>query len=76
LETAFGYAGLDPYKYLQIDERLKRPHEVPLLLGDSSKARKVLGWEPKVNFTQLVKMCYQSDFALAIQEVSKKKNES
>jgi GDPmannose 4,6-dehydratase len=70
LETAFGYAGLDPYKYLQIDERLKRPHEVPLLLGDSSKARKVLGWEPKVNFTQLIKMCYHSDLGIAIKEAA------
>lgn len=70
LETAFDYAGLDPYRYLKIDHRLMRPHEVPLLLGDSSKAKKVLGWEPKVKFKDLVEMCYLGDLALAIKELT------
>ncbi|HIG58945.1 MAG TPA: hypothetical protein EYQ21_06105, partial [Flavobacteriales bacterium] len=54
LEEVFNCAGLDPYKYLQIDERLKRPQEVPFLLGDNSKAKKVLGWKPKYGFKSLL----------------------
>jgi len=44
-----------------IDERLKRPHEVPLLLGDMSKAKNVLGWEPKTKFKELAKLMYHED---------------
>jgi len=61
LQVVFDYAGLDVDKYVKIDERLFRPHEVPLLLGDSTKARKKLGWEPKVNFDGLAKMMYDED---------------
>ena len=46
---------------LEIDERLFRPHEVPLLLGDATKAKEKLGWEPKVNFEGLAKMMYDED---------------
>jgi len=62
LETVFDIAGLDIEKYVQIDPRLFRPHEVPILLGDSSKARKTLNWSPKVDFKGLAKMMYNSDY--------------
>ena len=61
LEVAFGLANLDYKKYVEIDPRLYRPHEVPFLQGDSSKAQKILDWKPKVNFNNLVEMMYKSD---------------
>jgi GDPmannose 4,6-dehydratase len=61
LTVAFDYAKLDWKKYVAIDKRYFRPTEVDLLLGDSSKARRVLKWKPKVNFTQLVHMMVDSD---------------
>jgi GDPmannose 4,6-dehydratase len=61
LEVAFGLVDLDYKKYVEIDARLFRPHEVPFLQGDSSKAQRVLGWKPKVSFQELVKLMYQSD---------------
>ena len=61
LQVVFNYAGLDVNKYVKIDERLFRPHEVPLLLGDPTKARDKLGWEPKINFEALAKMMYDED---------------
>ena len=47
------------------------PHEVPLLLGDPSKAKEKLGWEPKTKFSNLAGMMYHSDFHLATQELQK-----
>jgi len=64
LEETFKVAGLDPYKYLKIDERLLRPQEVPFLLGDASKAREKLGWVPRTPFKKLVKEMYESDLEL------------
>lgn len=61
LEEAFGYAGLNWKKYVEIDKRYFRPTEVDVLIGDSSKARKILKWKPKVNFKQLVKMMVDAD---------------
>ena len=61
LQVVFDCAGLDVDKYVRIDERLFRPHEVPLLLGDATKAKEKLGWEPKVNFEGLAKMMYDED---------------
>ncbi len=61
LQVVFDYAGLDVDKYVKIDERFFRPHEVPLLLGDAAKAKEKLGWEPKVNFEGLAKMMYDED---------------
>ncbi len=63
LEEAFGYAGLDWQKYVEIDKRYFRPTEVDLLIGDAAKAKKILGWEPKVKFKELVKMMVDSDMA-------------
>ena len=61
LETVFEQAGLSIEKHVRIDERLFRPHEVPLLLGDPTKAKKILNWEPKVNFKELAAMMYEAD---------------
>ena len=52
LHEVFDYAGLSVKKHLETDKRLYRPHEVPLLLGDASKAKKKLNWEPKVKFKE------------------------
>tara|TARA_Y100000310_G_scaffold163309_1_gene163147 strand:- start:479 stop:1453 length:975 start_codon:yes stop_codon:yes gene_type:complete len=61
LEKVFEYAGLDPYKYVKIDKRLFRPHEVPYLVGDNSKAKEKLGWKPHYTFETLVKEMYEKD---------------
>jgi len=61
LYETFSIAGLDVDKHVEIDERLFRPHEVPLLLGDASKAHRELGWKPKTSFKQLVRMMYEQD---------------
>lgn len=61
LDVVFEYAGLDTKKYVEIDERLFRPHEVPLLLGDATKSEKKLGWKPKVRFNELAIMMYEED---------------
>jgi GDPmannose 4,6-dehydratase len=63
VETAFGYAGLDWKKYVRVDPAFIRPAEVDHLIGDASKARRVLGWEPKVGFEQLVAMMVDADVA-------------
>lgn len=61
LEKTFEIAGLSIEDHVVIDSRLFRPHEVPVLLGDSSKAREEMGWEPSVTFDGLVEMMYKSD---------------
>ena len=63
LEETFDLAGLDINKYVKQDPRLYRPHEVPVLCGDSTKAKMVLGWEPTVKFKDLVKIMYEHDLA-------------
>ena len=62
LECVFDHAGLNPDKYVEIDERLFRPQEVPYLLGDSSKAKEILKWEPKIKFKSLCKLMFQADY--------------
>jgi GDPmannose 4,6-dehydratase len=61
LTESFGYLGLDWEKYVEIDPRYYRPAEVDLLIGDPTKARTVLGWEPKVKFRELVQMMVDAD---------------
>jgi GDPmannose 4,6-dehydratase len=61
LDEAFGYAGLDWNDYVKIDERYFRPAEVDMLLGDASKAKTGLGWEPTVRFEELVRMMVDHD---------------
>src|SRR6185503_7520623 len=63
VEIAFGHLGLDWQKYVKTDPALLRPAEVDHLIGDPSKARRVLGWEPTVNFEQLVAMMVDQDLA-------------
>jgi len=63
LEVVFDYAGLGDYrKYVEIDPRLFRPNEVPYLLGNPEKAKRVLQWEPKHDMISLARMMYDSDF--------------
>ena len=61
LDVVFDYAGLEVKEHLEIDTRLFRPHEVPVLLGDCTKAKDKLGWTPKVDFEQLAIMMYEAD---------------
>ena len=61
VEVAFGHVGLDWQKHVGIDARYLRPAEVDHLIGDPAKAKKELGWEPSVNFTQLVTMMVDAD---------------
>ena len=67
-EEAFKLLGLDWRKYVEIDQRYIRPTEVDLLLGDSSKAQRTLGWKPKVGFKQLVRIMVEADLELARRE--------
>lgn len=68
VEAVFGRLGLDWQEYVEIDPRYFRPAEVDFLQGDSSKARRVLGWQPKVTFDQLVDRMIAHDLELAKQE--------
>jgi GDPmannose 4,6-dehydratase len=61
VEAAFGHAGLDWQRYVRVDPAFLRPAEVDHLIGDSSKARRVLGWEPKVSFEKLIAMMVDAD---------------
>jgi GDPmannose 4,6-dehydratase len=64
-EMAFAEVGLDYRDHVRLDERLLRPAEVDLLVGDSSKARRVLGWEPRYTFKELVSEMVRSDLEAA-----------
>ena len=70
LDVAFARAGLDPKKHVAFDERYLRPAEVDLLIGDASKAKKRLGWEPKVKFKQLAEIMVDADIRLLAEERS------
>lgn len=61
LEEAFSHAGLEWEQYVKIDPRYFRPSEVELLIGDASKAKSKLGWEPKVHFKDLVRIMVDAD---------------
>jgi GDPmannose 4,6-dehydratase len=63
-EEAFGHAGLDYKKYVKIDEKYYRPAEVDLLIGESTKAKRILGWERKVDFRGLVRMMVDADLRM------------
>jgi GDPmannose 4,6-dehydratase len=65
VEAAFAYAGLDWQKYLAIDPRYFRPNEVVHLRADTSKARRQLGWTPKVSFKDLIAIMVDSDLEAA-----------
>jgi len=68
LDEVFGCLDLDWHKYVEIDERYFRPSEVDLLLGDASKARRVLNWEPRVGLSELARMMVDVDTDLAKRE--------
>lgn len=68
LDEAFGLLDLDWREYVEHDPRYDRPAEVDLLLGDSSLARRELGWKPRVSFRELVKMMVEADLVLAREE--------
>lgn len=65
LEAAFSYANLDWHDYVEIDSRYFRPTEVEFLLADASRAKKKLGWEPKITFLDLVKIMVDYDLGRA-----------
>jgi GDPmannose 4,6-dehydratase len=60
-EEAFAHVGLDWQKYVEFDKRYLRPSEVDILIGDPSKAKKALGWEPKTKFKELCKIMVDAD---------------
>lgn len=68
-QETFGLLGLDWEKYVKYDARYERPAEVELLIGNPEKARKQLGWEPKVRFKDLVKIMVEADLDLAKREL-------
>ena len=68
VQAAFSILGLDWERYIRLDPRYLRPTEVDLLLGDNTKARKLLGWAPRVGFVQLVEMMVEADWKLARRE--------
>ncbi len=64
LEAAFSCAGLDWEKYVELDPRYLRPAEVDLLIGDGSKAKRQLNWEPRTKFKELVQLMVEADIRL------------
>ena len=69
-EEAFALLDLDWERYVQHDTRYERPSEVELLIGDASKAKRELGWEPKVRFKDLVRIMVEEDLKLARHELA------
>ncbi len=70
LEEAFSYVGLDWRKYVRTSPEYMRPAEVDLLIGDATKAERVLGWKPKVKFKELVRLMVDADLELVEQYAS------
>jgi GDPmannose 4,6-dehydratase len=70
VEAAFTHAGLDWEQHVAFDPRYLRPTEVDVLQGDATRARTLLGWEPKVSFHELVRMMVDHDVELARQETT------
>jgi GDPmannose 4,6-dehydratase len=68
LEESFSYVGLDWRKHVEIDPKYYRPAEVDLSVGDASKAKKKLGWKPRTNFRDLVRLMMDADLYLAEKE--------
>ena len=70
LEEAFACVNLDWQKYVKIDQRYFRPAEVDLLIGDASKAKRILGWQPKTTFAELVRIMVRADGDLLAAQLS------
>jgi GDPmannose 4,6-dehydratase len=64
VEIAFDHVGLDWQRYVVIDDAFKRPAEVDMLVGDAGKAKRELGWEPRTNFEQLIRLMVEADAKL------------
>ena len=71
-EAAFAHVDLDWQKFVKHDPRYERPAEVDLLIGDASKAKKILDWEPKVRFKELVQIMVDADMELLSRETPRK----
>jgi len=71
-EAAFSHVDLDWKKFVRHDSRYERPAEVDLLMGDASKARKILNWEPKVRFHELVRIMVDGDMELLAHETPRR----
>ena len=69
LELAFDRLKLDWKKHVKIDPKYYRPTEVDLLIGDASKAKKELGWQPKVRFQELIAMMVDADLAVETEKL-------
>ncbi len=76
VELAFAVAGLDPVKYMIVDETLKRPSDVELLLGDCSKAKRVLGWNYTLTFEQLVREMVITDIEDYSRQLRRREHEA
>ena len=61
VDVAFAHVGLDPADHVRIDERNLRPAEVDRLVGDASKAKAKLGWEPRTSFRELIELMVDAD---------------
>ena len=70
-QLAFAHAGLDYEQFVVQDERFVRPAEVDYLVGDASKAKRELGWEPQVSFAELVSMMVEADLQLVAKQLAK-----
>ena len=70
-EEAFGCVGLDWQEFVKVDPKYFRPAEVDLLLGDAGKARKVLGWTPRVTFKELARLMVEADLEMAGQHLAR-----
>jgi GDPmannose 4,6-dehydratase len=68
VEIAFSHVGLDYRDFVVLDKKFIRPAEVDLLSGDYSKAKKILGWQPQVHFSELIKMMVDADLAVVKKE--------
>ncbi len=69
VQHAFAHADLDWKEFIKHDDRYERPAEVDLLIGDSTKAKKQLGWEPKVRFQELVKLMVDADLEMVRRDI-------
>jgi GDPmannose 4,6-dehydratase len=69
-EKAFAHADLDPAAHVEVDPKYYRPAEVDDLRGDPSRAREIIGWEPKVGFEELVRIMVDADIQLLDDEMS------
>jgi len=76
VELAFGHVGLDWQKYVRIDQNLIRPADVNNLRGDAAKARRLLGWQPSVDFAGLVRMMVDADLARVAKELADRQGKS